>query len=162
MVLSSGSGSSTVTGRCVKYEGDIYDAADACYEAESGNPVPGDDLCGGPECSATCCIDSSDLCGGSQAANCPQGNSGACDCKLTYAGVANPCTTEGGLVVDPNLPPSGGGNGCDESQCNSYAAQYLRAYPGLSATCCSFCPTTRRSDRRRRALQGHYGKGYYA
>ena len=155
VVLSSnGANTETIPGRCIKYndEGihDIEDAADTCYDADigghHGDPVPGD-LCGPAECNSVCCIDASDLCGGEQAANCSQGNKGACQCLLTNAGVGNPCVSDGGLVhePDPGDGPNGGGNGCRESKCNSYAARYLKDYPEVSASCCSYCPTRRRS-----------------
>ena len=164
VVETNGGNTETITGRCVKYSDDnihdVDDAADTCYDADfggnPGDPVPGEDLCGPKECNSVCCIDSSALCGGDQAAQCPQNQNGACNCLLTNAGTPNPCTTEGGLIHDPEpgKGPTGGGNGCQESKCNAYAAQYLRDYPGVSATCCSYCPT------RRRSLRSSGGYGY--
>lgn len=149
----------TVSGKCVQYSDnephDIQDATDTC-DASGTVPVPGDRC--GTECNSVCCIDSSSLCGGDQGANCPQGKTGPCQCLLTNVGVPNPCVSDGGLVHDPDPGegPSGGGNGCQESKCNAYAAQYLKNYPQISASCCSYCPV-----RRRRSLRGTYG-GHWA
>ncbi len=151
VVSSNGGNSETITGNCVEYSDtgvhDIQDATDTCYNSVAV-PVPGN-RCGPTECNSVCCIDASALCGGTQAANCPQGRKGACQCLLTNAGVGNPCLADGGLVHDPDLgqSPSGGGNGCAESNCNAYAAQYLKDYPQISASCCSYCPARRRSLR---------------
>ena len=146
----NGGTSTTLVGKCVPHnpDADIYEDIEVCYDADigghHGDPVPGD-FCGPASCAATCCIDASELCGGDNAANCPQNQSGGCSCLLTNSGVSQPCTTDGGLVAEPDPPgPTGGGNGCAESSCNAYAAKYLKDYPGIGATCCSFCPTTRR------------------
>jgi len=162
-VVLSGNGGNDVTfvGKCVPHnpDADIYEDIETCYDADigghHGDPVPGN-FCGPDSCQTTCCIDSSALCGG-DGANCPAGQSGECDCLLTHRSANNPCTGNPesnppypGLIHQPDPPdsgPTGGGSGCKESNCNAYAQKFLKDYPDVGASCCAFCPTTRRRRR---------------